>query len=237
MAEQAPGNGAADPAMAGSESSPRVQADPARPSDNPAADSWDPELERAFEAYVPGTEEERRLLRKVDLLLQPTFWCILRACRRHLLHRIRHHGGALNLVLNRWRRSSLYLIATKAVWGACVAAISTAGSREHFLIGRFFLGCIEAGMFSGALFVLTCWYKKDEVGKHFCIFATSGTVSQVLGGIMAGGIAGLDGKNGWPGWRWPFLVEGAATVFVAFVFIIILPDVPPGSAQIHSRGA
>lgn len=70
---QAPGNGVPDPAVAGPESGPRVQADPARPPDG-STDGWGPELERAFEAYVPGTEEEKRLLRKIDLLLLPTLW-------------------------------------------------------------------------------------------------------------------------------------------------------------------
>ncbi|KAL8376090.1 hypothetical protein RB595_007282 [Gaeumannomyces hyphopodioides] len=258
---RAPGDdGSLDPAAAGPEQAskprgPSVQADGAA-----STDVWDPELERAFEAYVPGTEEERRLVRKIDLLLLPTLWWmyVLAQIDRSniananaaglsqdlglsdddyaLVVSIFFVGYAImevpsNLVLNRWR-PSLYLTTIMGVWGACVAAMSTAGSRGHFLVGRFFLGCIEAGMYPGALFILTCWYKKDEVGKRFCVFATSGTLSQALGGIMAGGIiAGMDGKNGWPGWRWLFLVEGVATVFFAFVFIFVLPDYPLGTRR------
>ena len=29
---------------------------------------------------------------------------------------------------------------------------------------RFFLGIIEAGFFPGVLYIMTCWYKKDEIG-------------------------------------------------------------------------
>lgn len=124
-----------------------------------------------------------------------------------------------NLLLNKFR-PSVYLSTIMAVWGACVAAMSTCKTREHFLIGRFFLGCIEAGLFPGALYLLTSWYTKAEIGesqpktylsgpladlefsgKRFALFYTSGTVAPALGGIMAGAtISGLDGAKGWPGW-------------------------------------
>jgi MFS family permease len=97
--------------------------------------------------------------------------------------------------------------------------MSTSKTRGHFLVGRVFLGCIEAGLFPGALYLLTCWYKKAEVGtldfrdatvrntltcltgKRFAIFYTSGTISPALGGLMAGAImSSLDGRGGWEGW-------------------------------------
>jgi len=55
------------------------------------------------------------------------------------------------------------------LWGTCVAAMSSCQTKEHFLVGRFFLGCIEAGLFPGILFILTCWYKKDEMGECFVV--------------------------------------------------------------------
>lgn len=33
------------------------------------------------------------------------------------------------------------------------------------LVGRVFLGTIEAGLYPGALFILSCYYTKKEVGK------------------------------------------------------------------------
>jgi MFS family permease len=69
-----------------------------------------------------------------------------------------------NLLLNKFR-PSVYLSTIMAIWGACVAAMSTCKTREHFLIGRFFLGCIEAGLFPGALYLLTSWYTKAEIGE------------------------------------------------------------------------
>jgi hypothetical protein len=28
------------------------------------------------DGYVPGTEEEKKLIRKIDLMLMPTIWCM-----------------------------------------------------------------------------------------------------------------------------------------------------------------
>lgn len=36
---------------------------------------------------------------------------------------------------------------------------------SHVLVCRFFLGIIEAGFFPGVLYIFTCWYKKNEIGK------------------------------------------------------------------------
>jgi MFS family permease len=68
-----------------------------------------------------------------------------------------------NLVMNKMA-PSLYLSIIMAVWGACVAAMSQCRNRTDLLVGRFFLGCIEAGVFPGSLYLLTCWYTKKEVG-------------------------------------------------------------------------
>jgi MFS family permease len=70
-----------------------------------------------------------------------------------------------NLLLNKIR-PSLYLSIIMAVWGGAVAAMSSSNTSQHMLVGRFFLGCIEAGVFPGSLYLLTCWYKKEEVGKQ-----------------------------------------------------------------------
>lgn len=50
-------------------------------------------------------------------------------------------------------RPSLYLPTIVTVWGAVVAGMSQAKGYEGFLIGRFFLGAIEAGLFPGAIFM------------------------------------------------------------------------------------
>lgn len=44
---------------------------------------------------------------------------------------------------------------------------------------------------------------------------------------MAGGIiSGLDGRLGWPGWRWLLLIEGVVTVGFGFILYFVLVDYP-----------
>jgi hypothetical protein len=50
------------------------------------------------------------------------------------------------------------------IWGMLCALMSVVKGYSGALAIRFFLGCIEAGMFPGVLFIMTCWYKKAEVG-------------------------------------------------------------------------
>ena len=50
------------------------------------------------------------------------------------------------------------------VWGALVCGMSQAKDYKDVLVFRFFLGMIEAGFFPGVLFMMTCWYKKTEIG-------------------------------------------------------------------------
>lgn len=69
-----------------------------------------------------------------------------------------------NLVMAKIR-PSFYLPSIVLAWGCVVIGMSQAATYEGFLVGRFFLGSIEAGLFPGALYLMTCWYTKKEIGK------------------------------------------------------------------------
>lgn len=69
-----------------------------------------------------------------------------------------------NLILTR-SRPSWYLPIIMVLWGTLCAVMSVVKNYRGGLVIRFFLGCIEAGMFPGVLYVMTCWYKKREVGE------------------------------------------------------------------------
>lgn len=95
------------------------------------------------------------------------------------------------------------------------------------LLTRFFLGFVEAAFFPGALFLLSKWYTRKELGLRTAILYCGNLMSNAFGGLLAAGIlSGMDGKLGKAGWRWLFYIEGALTIFVAFCAIFILPDFP-----------
>ncbi|OAL05211.1 MFS general substrate transporter [Phaeosphaeriaceae sp. SRC1lsM3a] len=133
-------------------------------------------------------------------------------------------------------KPSIYLSTIVWVWGCVVIGMSQTKNATGLIVGRFFLGMIEAGLYPGALFILTCWYTKKEVGKRFCIFYTSGCVSPALGGIMAGAIiSSLDGARGIAGWRWLLLIEGIITVFSGWCLYLVLPDWPLNSKMLSKE--
>jgi hypothetical protein len=43
-------------------------------TDAQANDEYEKELQQALRDYVPGTVEEKKLVRKIDLLLMPCLW-------------------------------------------------------------------------------------------------------------------------------------------------------------------
>ncbi|KAL3417232.1 major facilitator superfamily transporter [Phlyctema vagabunda] len=219
------------------------------------------ELQQALRDYVPDTEAEKKLLRKIDMHLIPTLWImyILNYIDRTNIGNARIAGMAddlslsdgdyswvlsifffgylicevpSNMILSR-TKPSLFLPAIMLVWGALSAAMACVKSKGDLLAFRFVLGCIESGFFPGVLFVMGCWYKTQEIGKRFAIFYSAAVLSGAFGGLLAGAITGdLDGAHGIAGWRWLFIVEGVATVGVAIIAKFILLDFPGTSAAL-----
>ncbi|KAK8174535.1 major facilitator superfamily transporter [Phyllosticta citribraziliensis] len=222
------------------------------------------ELEEALRNYVPGTSEEKKLVRKIDLLLMPILWImyILNYVDRTNIGNAKVAGMADDLSLNdqdyAWivsifffgylicevpsnmilarSRPSIFLPGIMCVWGALSAAMASANSYGAMLAFRFVVGCIESGFFPGVLYLLSCWYTSAELGKRFTIFYTASTLSGAFGGLLAGGITdGLHNAHGISGWRWLFIVEGVCTAGVALIAMFILLDYPSTSPRLSLR--
>ncbi|KAG1726535.1 MFS general substrate transporter [Suillus paluster] len=132
-----------------------------------------------------------------------------------------------NMFLDRMKRPSLYLSSCMAIWGAITVFIGLARTYHTALILRFLIGFVEAAFFPGAAFLLSRWYKRNELELRTALLACGGQVSNAFGALMASGIlSGLDGTLGFTGWRWLFFVEGTLTVVVAVSAIWIIPDFP-----------
>jgi MFS family permease len=74
------------------------------------------------------------------------------------------------------------------------------------------------------------------LGRRFAAFYTAAVVSGAFGGLIAGAITGnLHDARGIAGWRWLFIIEGAATVFAAICAKFILLDFPATSSHLTPR--
>ncbi|KAG2147869.1 MFS general substrate transporter [Suillus bovinus] len=132
-----------------------------------------------------------------------------------------------NMFLSRMTKPSLYLSNCMAICGAITLFIGGAQTYHAILVLRFMLGFVEAAFFPGAIFLLSRWYKPNELGFRTAVLSCGSSISNAFSALTASGIlVSLDGTLGFTGWRWLFFVEGALTIVVAVSAIWILPDFP-----------
>lgn len=72
------------------------------------------------------------------------------------------------------------------------------------LITRLFLGVAEAGLFPGVAYYLTMWYCRTEIQLRQTLFFSAASIAGAFSGLLAFGIAKMDGLGGLEGWRWIF---------------------------------
>lgn len=131
-----------------------------------------------------------------------------------------------NMVLTR-TRPSLWIPFWVCAW-SCISA-STAGTSSFggLVAVRFVLGISEAPFFPGIYYLLSCWYTKRELALRIAVLYSGLVLATAFSGLLAAGIfAGLSGVHGISGWRWLFIIEGAASFALGISAIFILPDFP-----------
>lgn len=71
-----------------------------------------------------------------------------------------------------------------------------------FFVVRYVLGVAEGALFPGVVFYLSMWYKRAERQYRIALFFAMASLAGAFGGILAYGIAHMDGVGGYAGWRW-----------------------------------
>ncbi|KAE8364990.1 major facilitator superfamily domain-containing protein [Aspergillus caelatus] len=187
-------------------------------------------------------EEEKALVRKIDLTLLPTIWImyLLSYLDRTNIGNAKISGMEVdlnltsnqysialvvffigyvifevpsNLVLGR-SRPSIFLPSIMILWGALTCVMAVVKSFTHLVVLRVILGCVEAGFAPGVLLILSSWYKQTEQSKRFGVFISAAVLSGAFGGLIA---------------------AGAATVGFAIISLFILPDFPATSRHYSER--
>lgn len=145
------------------------------------------------------------------------------------------YGIPDSLVLAR-TRPSIFLPAIMIVWGVLTCLMAVIKNYTHLIVLRILVGSAEAGFAPGVLLVLSSWYKRTEQSKRFGVYISAAVLSGAFGSLIAAGIMdGLEGAHGLRGWRWLFIVEGAATIGCALIALFILPDFPATSRGLSQR--
>lgn len=112
-------------------------------------------------------------------------------------------------------------------WGPLPALAGVSAPIFGFYTLRFLLGVAEAGFFPGIILYLTYWYPAPRRGRTIALFVTGVAVANVVGAPISGALMQyLDGANGWPGWRWMFVLEAIPAIVMGLVLLRLLPDGP-----------
>ncbi|TVY38109.1 MFS transporter [Lachnellula occidentalis] len=218
----------------------------------------------AVDGYIPDTDEEKRLVRKIDLYLLPTIWImyLLSYVDRTNIGNAKVAGMATDLHLdsNRYSivlvvffvvyvafgvpynmvlsriRPSIFLPTIMFLWGCVTIGMGFAPTYKSLIAFRIIIGSLEAGFAPGVLLLLSSWYKRNEQSKRFSVYISAAILSGAFGGLIAGGIeGGLDGHMGIAGWRWLFIIEGALSAGWAIIASFILLDFPANSMRLTER--
>lgn len=130
-----------------------------------------------------------------------------------------------NIFLKRLR-PSLWLSGLMLLWGIMMTVQGLVHNYGGLLAMRTMLGMMEAGLFPGVTYYLSCWYKRSEYGIRAAIFFSAASVSGAFGGLLAAAISNMDGVGGKAGWAWIFILEGLATIVAGAASFFIIQDFP-----------
>ncbi|KAH7317030.1 major facilitator superfamily domain-containing protein [Stachybotrys elegans] len=221
----------------------------------------DQSLDQGHEEAAPSTE--RKLLLKLDLLICPVFLVIyvMAFLDRINISNARIQGMAEDLELTGHRfnvalfifyisyillelpsnmiikrmRPSLYLTGLMFLWGIVSMCMGFVNSYSALVGLRFLLGVFEAGVLPGIIYVTSMYYKRHEYQKRMSLFFCSTVIAGAFGGLLAYGIAGMGGAAGLAAWRWIFIIEGAATSFLAILFSFLAVDWPHQTKYLNAK--
>ncbi|KAJ7572896.1 major facilitator superfamily domain-containing protein [Mycena floridula] len=140
-----------------------------------------------------------------------------------------------NMILNYVTRPSFYIGGCVVFWGLASALTGITKNFGHIIACRLFVGLPEAAFYPGAVYLLSRWYTKKELGFRAAILFGGLLISNAFGVLIAAGIlSDMDGVRGIRAWRWLFYIEGSITICVGFMSMYLLPDYPHNTSWITS---
>ncbi|KAL4982740.1 major facilitator superfamily domain-containing protein [Aspergillus falconensis] len=134
----------------------------------------------------------------------------------------------VSAMIGRYVGPKWWVCTLMIVWGSiCVAHVGVR-STPTFLALRLLLGVGESGFTPTAYYYMSLFYPKFSLGFRMGLFSGMYSVAGAFAGLLAYGLLHLE-SSVLHGWQTVFLFEGALTVFIAILGLIVLP-VSPGRA-------
>ncbi|KAG2055550.1 MFS general substrate transporter [Suillus hirtellus] len=109
-----------------------------------------------------------------------------------------------NMFLHWLEKPAILIPCCMVIWGIISTLTGITRNYTQVFLARLLLGFAEAPFFPGIMFLISGWYKRDELAV--------GTTFVTCGGMLSAG--------------WLFYIEGGMTIIVAICAFFILPNSP-----------
>ncbi|MFJ6376149.1 MFS transporter [Pseudarthrobacter oxydans] len=130
-----------------------------------------------------------------------------------------------NLLLRRFGARA-WLFRIMISWSILSMAMAFVWDDWSFYIVRLLFGAAEAGFYPGCLYLITQWFPQADRPKAIGTLIAGGLMSAIFGSPLGGFILQLNSWSGLHGWQWLFLLEGGASLVVAFFLLAKLRNRP-----------
>ncbi|KAI0340252.1 MFS general substrate transporter [Trametopsis cervina] len=202
---------------------------------------------------IVTAEQDRRVLRKIDLWLMPVIFMVYflqqldksslsYASVFNIQGDAHLHGqqyswlGSIVYVAQLiWQPVSSYLIVRMPVakylfvnvfmWGVVVACSAAAHDFKGLITARFFLGIFEATVAPCFITITQMWWRRREQTMRLGIWFGANSATGLVGSLLAWGIGHIHSDALHP-WQTIFLFIGLLTVVLSPLVWLILPDSP-----------
>ncbi|KAF7715437.1 MFS-type transporter [Penicillium ucsense] len=118
------------------------------------------------------------------------------------------------------------------LWGGLTVANAFVHGRGQLIAVRLLIGLCEAGFYPTALFYLSTFYTRYDLGVRIGLFFGQYAIAGAFSGAIAYGIFHMHGSL--HNWQYLFVIEGALTMGFALVSCAFLPS-DPSSAWFLSK--
>lgn len=175
-------------------------------------------------AYVTGMQE--------DLNLKSNEYNIINTCLTvGYIISMPLHAILLQKIPPRY-----YFPMNQILWATCTMCTAACKTFSTVCVARFFLGIFELSTFSGTMYILGFWLKKDEIGKRIGVFAASGVAGSMISGYIQTAIhESLNGRLGLASWKWMFIIDGLAVFPLSIYGVLFFPDTPTTTTMFYFK--
>ncbi|RAO66004.1 uncharacterized protein BHQ10_002016 [Talaromyces amestolkiae] len=177
-------------------------------------------IENGIHDPLHSRERENKLLRKMDIRLIPmlALLYLLAFLDRGNIGNAKIEGMLTDLHMTGQQYSLAHIDGnrTELSWPADMPSFFGRGCIYH----------TEAGLYPGIAYYITLWYPRDRAQYRQALFFSAASVAGAFSGLLAYGIAKMNGVGGYAGWRWIFILEGLLTVVVSLIAPFAIHDFP-----------